>query len=68
MVPRDADSPSNPVVFPAAGYFQSMTNTLEFKPTVSLAIIILVYLKTEQYQFPLPAGHFQPVLDWWGRL
>lgn len=36
--------------------------------TPQLAIIILAYLKTKQYQFPLPADHFQPVLDWWGRL
>jgi len=64
MAPSDADSPSNLVVFPEAGSFQSiMTNTLEFKSTVSLAVTILAYLKTEQYQFPLPASHFQPVLD-----
>lgn len=64
MAPSNADSPSNLAVFPGAGSFQSiMTSTLEFKPTISLAVTILIYLQTEQYQFPLPAGHFQPVLD-----
>lgn len=24
---------------------------------------LLLHLKTELFQFPLPAGHFQPVLD-----
>lgn len=24
---------------------------------------LLLYLKTELFQFPLPASHFQPVLD-----
>lgn len=64
MAPSGADSLHNPTVSPEAGSFQSiMSSTLQFKPTVSLGIFIFAYLKTEQYQFPLPAGYFQPVLD-----